>query len=140
LPTLNYDLEIATAQLMRDLIGAKLLRSCHDLSSGGLAIALAEACFGVESNFGVSVEIEEYTGSFAGLLFAETGARFLISCDPKNEKKVRARAADAGIPVTAAGLVGGDVIAVDGVASIEVSRAARVWRNGLDFAFGRLHE
>lgn len=140
LPTLNYDLEIATAQLMRELIAAKLLRSCHDLSSGGLAIALAEACFGVESNFGVSVEIEEYTGSFAGLLFAETGARFLISCDPKNEKKVRARAADAGIPVTAAGLVGGDVIAVDGVASIEVSRAARVWRNGLDFAFGRLHE
>lgn len=137
LPLLNYDLEIRTADLVRDLIGSKLLRSCHDLSGGGLAVALAEACFGGEHRIGASVVVEDYSGTPTGLLFAETGARFLVSCDPKNEKKVRARAADAGIPVSVAGKVGGAVISVEGVASLELDRAWTGWKNGLNNIFAK---
>lgn len=139
LPTLNYDLEIATANLVRDLIGAKLLRSCHDLSGGGLAVALAEACFGAERCLGARLKIEDYSGNFTGLLFAETGARYLVSCDPKAEKKIRTRALEAGIPVSLAGKVGGDSIAIDGVAAISAKAALDAWKHGLDFAFGKIH-
>jgi phosphoribosylformylglycinamidine synthase len=139
LPTLNYDLEIATANLVRDLIGAKLLKSCHDLSGGGLAVALAEACFGAERCFGARLSVDEYSGNSTGLLFAETGARYLISCDPKLEKKIRTRALEAGIPVTLAGKVGGDSIGIEGVASISAQSAWHGWKHGLDFAFGKIH-
>jgi phosphoribosylformylglycinamidine synthase len=139
LPTLNYDLEIASANLIRDLIGAKLLRSCHDLSGGGLATALAEACFIAERCSGANLVVEDYTGNSTGLLFAETGARYLISCDPKAEKKIRTRALEAGIPISLAGKVGGDLISIEGVASIPADTAWTAWRHGLDFAFGKIH-
>ena len=67
----------------------KLLLSCHDVSGGGLAIALAECCFGEKQQFGATLEVSEYEGRKDGLLFAETGARFIVSCSPKNASKVK---------------------------------------------------
>lgn len=135
LPRLDYALEIKTADLVRRLIDRRLLKSCHDLSCGGLAVALAESCFGVYRACGATLEIDHEPVFVEGLLFAETGARYLVSCDPTAEQQVRALAAEAGIPVSVSGVVGGTMIEIKGCASLDVAAAWERWKNGLEPLF-----
>lgn len=131
LPMLDYDREIATAEVIRELIDKRLLLSCHDLSVGGLAMAFAESCFGPYSFQGAELEIEHYEGRKDALLFAETGARYLISCRPGDEKKVREAVLKKKLVVSATGVVGGTNLDIKGVARLEAAHAYEAWRDGL---------
>lgn len=131
LPLLDYDLEIRHANFVRGLISRRLLRSCHDLSSGGLAAALAESCFGPGGVLGAILHSETYKGRKDGLLFAETGARYLVSCAAGREVELRELAKKEKVPVSLAGTVGGNQISIDGIASIPCDGALQAWRSGL---------
>jgi phosphoribosylformylglycinamidine synthase II len=57
-----------------------LLRSAHDVSSGGLAVALAEACFGQESLLGAEVVVPQFDElSSEQSLFAEGTSLVILS-------------------------------------------------------------
>lgn len=131
LPSLNYDLEIRTANLVRTLVAREMLKSCHDLSTGGLAIALAECCFGTYGKRGAAFELKGASGRKDGLLFAETGARYLVSCAPNQEKKIADLARELGVEVTGIGTTGGKSIEIKGLAKIGVEEAYDVWANAL---------
>ncbi|HTC23268.1 MAG TPA: AIR synthase related protein, partial [Gemmatimonadales bacterium] len=90
---------------------AGLLRSAHDCSEGGLAVALAEAAIGgpyAGEALGVSVDLTGYAAGVAvdGLLFGEDGARVVVSCAPSAVSAVLALAAERGVPAFRAGTVG----------------------------------
>ena len=55
-PRLDIELEIAVQTAVRDLIRLGLVRSAHDCSEGGLAVALAECCFNPAGLLGVDVD------------------------------------------------------------------------------------
>ena len=63
------------------------LQSCHDLSDGGLAVAVAECCFGRDT-LGADLDLG---GSLPGelllnaLLFSESHSRFVVSVAPEDE-------------------------------------------------------
>ncbi len=62
-----------------------LIESSHDLSDGGLAVALAECAFG--GNLGVNIVLGNYMGkelSLNDLLFSESHSRFVVSVQPQN--------------------------------------------------------
>ena len=64
-----------------------LVRSCHDLSEGGLAVALAEMAFAGGLGAFVSlrdVPCEDDAADDAVLLFAESPSRFLLEVPPQN--------------------------------------------------------
>ena len=62
-----------------------LIESCHDLSDGGLAVALSEASFGI--NYGVNLNIEdEHNIGLNACLFSESHSRFIVSVKPENKK------------------------------------------------------
>ena len=63
---------------LHQAIKAKLIRSCHDLSEGGLAIAAAEMCIG--GRLGVNLTLE----SSARILFGETTGCLLVEVNPVN--------------------------------------------------------
>jgi phosphoribosylformylglycinamidine synthase II len=137
LPELNYERETRACDCIRALIDKQLLSSCHDLSQGGLAISLAEACF---SDYlpprGVSLT-PAANASIRGdaLLFSESGARFLISCSPSQADAVRKLIAEHSITISAEGTVGGNTIEVKGIAAIPAATAFQAWHNGLDQLF-----
>ena len=57
---------------------AGLIQSSHDLSDGGLAIALAESSFG--SGLGVDINLDQFSGlDTTTLLFSESHSRFVVS-------------------------------------------------------------
>ena len=80
-PTLDLDLEARVQAVVLEAIGAGWLHSCHDLSEGGLAVALAESC--ILGGRGVHVTAPFFAlGSpivQTGLLFGELQSRFLVS-------------------------------------------------------------
>jgi phosphoribosylformylglycinamidine synthase subunit PurL len=70
------------AALVESLVaGAEqgLIRSAHDVSEGGLAVAVAEACFGGDGPMGAQIELD---GSIAAAeLFGEGASTVVISAD-----------------------------------------------------------
>ncbi|MGI4887073.1 MAG: phosphoribosylformylglycinamidine synthase subunit PurL [Janthinobacterium lividum] len=74
----------AEAKALYTLIGqandGALIQSCHDLSDGGLAVALAEATFGY--GCGAAVELPENGPGLAAQLFSESHSRFVATVAP----------------------------------------------------------
>jgi phosphoribosylformylglycinamidine synthase subunit PurL len=68
-----------------------ILASAHDLSDGGLAVALAESCFNTE---GLSAQVDlQEEDPVDAVLFAERGARAIVSARPESLAPVHAIAA-----------------------------------------------
>jgi phosphoribosylformylglycinamidine synthase len=82
-PALDMDYEKRVHQTIREIVGASLAESAHDLSDGGLAVALAESSFGAN---GVGASIEIPAGARPEFrLFHEGPSRILLSTsDPEN--------------------------------------------------------
>src|SRR5215831_20149383 len=57
-PRVNLELEISVQNTVRVLIRAGLVKSAHDCSDGGLAVALAESCFNPEKLLGADVDVD----------------------------------------------------------------------------------
>src|SRR5207249_7342525 len=62
-PHIDLAHEIKLQNAVRDLIREGLIKSAHDCSEGGLAVALAESCFNPEKLFGADVRVTHASGS-----------------------------------------------------------------------------
>ncbi|MBG08114.1 MAG: phosphoribosylformylglycinamidine synthase [Halobacteriovoraceae bacterium] len=67
-------------------LGEGLFESCHDLSEGGLAVALVESAIGGRLGFILDEEDHTDLGSFINKLFGESPGRFVVSVSKENEK------------------------------------------------------
>ena len=83
-PRLDVERELAVQNSVRELIRAGLVRSAHDCSEGGLAVALAESCFNPEGLFGAEIDLQPSVQN----LFNESQSRIVISCAANNAEKV----------------------------------------------------
>jgi phosphoribosylformylglycinamidine synthase len=86
-PPVDMATNLRMMKALQGAIQAGAVRSCHDLSEGGLAVAAAEMAFaggvGVELNLaGVVVPMDEPGPSTAALLFGESAGRFLVEIAP----------------------------------------------------------
>ncbi|MGG0789203.1 MULTISPECIES: phosphoribosylformylglycinamidine synthase subunit PurL [Bacillaceae] len=90
-PELDLAIEQKRQQQILTAIQKGLVASAHDLSEGGLAVALAESLFGA-SKLGAKVNI---SGEPVSELFSETQSRFLLSINPENKAAFEALVEDA---------------------------------------------
>ena len=78
--------DFAKAKALYTLIGQandqNLIQSCHDLSDGGLAVALAETTFGY--GFGAEIELPATGLPLATQLFSESHSRFVATVAPED--------------------------------------------------------
>jgi phosphoribosylformylglycinamidine synthase len=140
-PALDLAAERALQTLLVTLASERLLRSAHDCSDGGLAVAVAECTFdsggiGAEvSMTGVEVAATRET-NVAAALFGESASRVVISVVPDNVTTVLERAAATNVPVRVIGQTGGNRlrIAVGGRIEIDVAMndAERIWSSTFD--------
>lgn len=84
---IDFELERAVQKVCRDGIRSGWVISAHDTAEGGLTVALAESCLasnlGAEINLGIAAT---YDGRFDEVLFAEGGARILVSISAENQQ------------------------------------------------------
>ena len=84
-PEIDLALERSVQGFLRQAIAQGLVRSAHDLSDGGLAVAAAECCLAAAAAgtpLGAHLEIPASSARLDRLLFAEGGARILVSVAP----------------------------------------------------------
>jgi phosphoribosylformylglycinamidine synthase subunit PurL len=147
-PDIEFDRELRTCQLIIELIQKGLLRSAHDLSSGGLSVALTECCMmrprPIGTMFHIDPQIFQTPNGPVPLrpdaaLFSETSGRFLISCKPENEDQVREICGDYEIPITGRGEVGGKSIVIEGAveAELPISTTYKLWIHRLEILLGQ---
>ena len=110
-PHVDLDKEKKNGCFIRKLITAGMITACHDLSDGGLAIALAEMV--MKSHHGVSAKLTGKTPAHAEL-FGEDQARYLISVNADKYAAVEEQAKKAGIKLTNLGKVTGQNLVIEG--------------------------
>ena len=94
---------------MRRLIREKLISSAHDLSDGGLAVALAESCLG--GNQGASIKLPPAADA-AQTLFGEGPSRVIITFSQESLARVKQLAAEASVELVELGKVGGESLKI----------------------------
>ena len=110
-----------------DCIDQGLLFSCHDISDGGIASALAEMTFG--NSIGCKVNLESDL-SPTKILFSETGG-FVAEISRGNIEKVQSVFSNYALDVFEIGTTGGESIHINEVVDLAVVDAREVWTNGL---------
>jgi phosphoribosylformylglycinamidine synthase subunit PurL len=141
-PRLDLEAEKAVQKVCLEAIQAGLVRSAHDCSDGGLAVALAESCFssyGREA-VGARIDLSEHAklsgiGDAPALLFSESPSRIIISLKPEYVSEVKDVARRAGVVCAVIGETGGGELSVacDGESLIAapVASLEEAWRGAL---------
>ncbi len=104
-PLVDLQMEASVQELLRRAIAQGMLASAHDSSDGGLAVALAEAS--IASNLGLQLELSDPVARLDRLLFAEGGARVVVSVKAErwSDWQALVQTNAAAVPVTPLGLV-----------------------------------
>lgn len=109
-----------------------LLRSAHDLSEGGLGVALAECAISDERRpLGAEIRL-----SFGGLapeafLYGESQSRAVVSFDESNLKQLHELHKKHGVSVSLIGKVGGEKLVINDIMGVPLVVLAEAWRNGV---------
>ena len=118
-PRLDLKREKALQQFVLTAAGGKKLASCHDLSEGGLAVALAECCLKSEAMLGARIQGLNAIGKGTAqlrtdaLYFGESQSRVVISVKPDQREEVRKLAQKQGIALYEIGKVGGSALEIE---------------------------
>ncbi|WP_281215924.1 phosphoribosylformylglycinamidine synthase subunit PurL [Bacillus altitudinis] len=90
-PEIDLDVELARQEALLAAIQNGLVQSAHDVSEGGLGVALAESTFGTDG-LGAYIQIDLKS---AASLFSESQSRFVVTVKPENREAFAAAVQDA---------------------------------------------
>tara|TARA_B100000700_G_C15063202_1_gene867436 strand:- start:118 stop:2451 length:2334 start_codon:yes stop_codon:yes gene_type:complete len=123
------DLEEVKLQIysLTDCIDESLILSCHDISDGGLATALAEMTF--NNNIGCKINIDS-TLENEKILFSETGG-FILEVSSNNVHNVQSVFSNVGLDIFEIGVTGGKLIQINNIINLPCRDANHAWKNGL---------
>jgi phosphoribosylformylglycinamidine synthase subunit PurL len=128
-PEVRLEAERSLATVLDQAAGRSLLSSAHDLSEGGLAQALVEACL-ID---GVGARVELAGDAFVEL-FSESSARVLVATAVADEVLSLARA--HGVPARVLGETGGDALTVAGAFELDLRELREQFEATLPALFG----
>src|SRR5262249_15783247 len=111
-PHIDLAHEIKIQNAVRELIREGLVKSAHDCSEGGLAVALAECCFNPAKFFGAEIDLKAGDTPAAAALFNESQSRIVISVATEDLQKTISMLQEREIPFQELGRVGGEQLRV----------------------------
>ncbi len=117
-PPVDLALEQKHGTLVRSLIARGLLTACHDISDGGLLVALAEMCLPRE--IGAQVRFESAVPAHA-YAFGEDQGRYLLAVSPANKDAVMVALNQAGVHFSDLGTTIADLLLVEDVMRVPVA-------------------
>lgn len=140
MPAIDLNAEAALQRALRRIIRAGFVRSAHDCSDGGLAVALAECA--VAGGLGVECPADQFGPEWGSLgwrwdaaLFGETQSRVVASMDPQYYAAAYVFCSEEGVPFKHIGAVTEQPnFAVGGLIHLPLSDLADAWNGGLERA------
>ncbi len=141
-PRLDLERELNVQKLTVMAIRGGLLRSAHDCSDGGLAVALAESA--IVGNLGARIELPDSVEASANVrldsvLFGESQSRIAVTLAPENLPRLREMARLARVPISFLGTVGGERFVISDtrgggvrpLVDLPVAQIADAWKNSI---------
>lgn len=117
-PPVDLSLEKRHGDFVRNQIRAGAINAAHDLSDGGLGVAVAEMA--MKSGLGADIELPAENAHIA--FYAEDQARYLVTCAADEAEALLGEAEKAGVPASKLGFVTGKDLKVVGHGSISVAK------------------
>jgi phosphoribosylformylglycinamidine synthase len=111
-PPVDLDAERRAGDLVRELIRGGCLSAVHDVSDGGLLVAIAEMALAG----GLGVQLDAIPAHLPphALWFGEDQARYVVAASPDKADAIHKAAAVAKVPLRLLGKVGGEAITLEG--------------------------
>ena len=130
-PKADLDVERRLAEVLVSASSEGLIESAHDLSDGGLAVALAESC--LAGKIGCSVAPQ---GELTTFLFSESAGRAIVTVPSEAQSELTNLCARIGVPATVIGVTGGPALAVSGGFTVSLNELAAAHGAALPALFG----
>jgi phosphoribosylformylglycinamidine synthase subunit PurL len=131
-PKVNLKKEKAILRALLRILRSGRVESTHDISKGGLAVALAE--MSVQGRKGVTVDVDRVpnkTRRIDNLLFSESRSRFILETKPKNTTRIASSFKRLGVPSAKIGKVTDNGIEFlskgQAILTIPIAEASRAW-------------
>jgi len=124
-PPVDLAMEKKNGDFVRALIEQGRVDTVHDLSDGGLLVAVAEMA--MAGDIGAQLSLIDASVPF---LFGEDQGRYLLAVPGPDAAQVLQQAQTAGIAASSLGLSGGDKIAIVGVGQISLSKLRAAHESG----------
>jgi phosphoribosylformylglycinamidine synthase len=122
-PPVDLAAERANGDFVRAQIASGKARTCHDLSDGGLFVALAEMA--MAGSMGATIAPPPTSLSPHAWLFGEDQGRYLLAVAAEDADEILAAATAANVPAAAIGETGGPHLTVTGLCAISVDELRR---------------
>ena len=138
-PQLDLEFEKRLQTSLLAAIQSGRVKSAHDVSDGGLAVALTEACISNRDHV-VGADVRFRTELRPDcLLFGESQSRVLVTCAPDEAETLRRHFADAQVPAEVIGTVGGDILAINDLVRLPLTRLIDAFYNALPKVMEDVH-
>lgn len=135
-PTVDYNTSKKNMDAVLTLVKKRVVKSVHDLSKGGLAVAVSELC--LQNKIGCKVSLEKVPSDNLPtdkLLFSETHSRYLLVIEKENLKKIQSFLDRKKITYSMIGTFGGDQInflnGYKNVVKLMVDKTQQSWLKSL---------
>jgi phosphoribosylformylglycinamidine synthase subunit PurL len=122
-PPVDLAAERRNGDFVRGLIESGAVTAVHDVSDGGLAVALA--LMAMAGAIGASIEVSPPLPEL-GFLFGEDQARYIVTAAPENAAAIRDAAETAGVACEIIGVTGGDTLTIGSATAILLDHLIRV--------------
>ena len=133
-PEVDYDLERAVGSTCREGIARGLIKSAHDVSAGGLLVALAEGVLLSEAGWGARIDLGASPPTDVDF-FGEDGSRILVTVAPDDLEEMLSLAREASCPARAIGRIGGTELEIAAGGNTEIrlpiENLRTSWEGGL---------
>ena len=131
-PELDLARERAVGRLILAAARAGLIRTAHDVSDGGLLVALAECCLlGGIGLRGPALNPEPGLRLDAAL-FGESPSRFIVSAPSRATPELQSLGRRHHVEIALLGLTGGDALELEGQMKLTLAEMRQAWENGLE--------
>jgi phosphoribosylformylglycinamidine synthase len=124
-PPVDLAAERRHGDFVRGLIREGAVTACHDLSDGGLLVALAEMAMAGRMGATLDTPGDRET-PMAGWLFGEDQGRYLVALPANKSAAILDRAKSAGVPAAVVGRTGGTSLTLPGGEAISVAELSEI--------------
>ncbi|QEE12068.1 phosphoribosylformylglycinamidine synthase subunit PurL [Bartonella krasnovii] len=125
-PPVDLQLEKKHGQFVRDVIHNGFVHAAHDISDGGLAIALAEMV--IKAGKGIKVKLSNKSPHHAEL-FGEDQGRYLLAVKPDALNSLKEHAQNHAVSLIELGHVEGDSLNIDEIFTLSVENLTQAYEN-----------
>ena len=130
-PKIDLAEELRLQDLILELIDNSLINSAHDVSDGGLLVAVLECCFAPDNIFGATLNFA-FSDKPSKVYFGEAGGRILISALPENCPAIKETAEKHNIEYHELGYVSGKAeFVVNNHIDEDIEILYSAWRQGI---------